>query len=115
MARRSTEAVRAADPAPEPAVLADEVKLILPPDLGFVAARTLKDELLAVREAPCVIFDASGVTRMTTAAVLVLASFLNARAALTPPAVALNPSGAFVDAFSELGLFGMLMRMEFRS
>ena len=92
-----------------------EATVVLPAELGFAAARALHAELLAVRDLPLVVLDAAAVERLSTAGVLVLVSFLNARAALTPPAAVVNPSGAFVDAFSELGLFATLMRMEFRA
>lgn len=87
----------------------------LPQDVGYVAARALHAELLAVRGHAKVVFDAAAVQRLSTAAVLVVISFLNARADVSPPAEVVNPSGAFVDAFSELGLFRSLMRMEFRT
>ena len=98
-----------ADPAPD-----GPAALCLPADLGFAAATRLHQDLMAVRACPEVVLDAAAVEKISTAAVLVLVSFLNARADLTPPAAVLNASGAFVDAFSELGLFGSLMRMEFR-
>jgi anti-anti-sigma regulatory factor len=89
--------------------------IVLAADLGFAEARALHGELVARRSATEVVLEASQVERMSTAAVLVLISFLNARAERTPPAAVVNPSGAFVDAFSELGLFAALMRMEFRT
>lgn len=91
------------------------VTIELAPEIGFVTARELHAELLAVRERAEVVFDASKVQTLSTAALLVLISFLNARSERTPPAAVLSPSGPFVDAFSELGLFGSLMRMEFRT
>jgi anti-anti-sigma regulatory factor len=84
-------------------------------ELNFVAARALHARLMDLREAEGVLLDARKVETLSTAAVLVLVSFLNARAQMTPPAAVLSPTGAFVDAFSELGLFGNLMRMEFRT
>jgi hypothetical protein len=87
----------------------DEERVILPADLGFAAARELHARLLAVADRPAVLIEAGAVERMSTAAVLVLVSFL------TPPAAVEGASGAFVDTFSELGLFASLMRMEFRS
>ncbi len=84
-------------------------------EIGFVQARDLHAQLLQLRESADVVIDASSVERLSAAAVMVLMSFLNARAEMQPPAAVLNPSGAFVDAFSELGLFGSLMRMEFRT
>jgi anti-anti-sigma regulatory factor len=89
--------------------------VVLPQDVGYVAAKALHTELLAIRDRSQVVFDAAAVQRLSTAAVLVVISFLNARAEASPPAAVVNPSGAFVDAFSELGLFRSLMRMEFRT
>lgn len=86
-----------------------------PADVTFAAAAQLHADLLAVRESPEVVLDASGIEKMSTAGVLVLLSFLAARSEMKPPAAVLNPPGAFVDAFSELGLFDKLMSMEFRT
>lgn len=87
----------------------------LPAVLDYAAAEDLRETLLAVRDVPVVVLEAAAVTRMSTAAVLVILSFLTARVDLAPPAVVLNPAGPFVDAFSELGLFAKLMQMEFRT
>jgi anti-anti-sigma regulatory factor len=87
----------------------------LPADLGFAAVERLREELLSVVGRPEVVLDATAVERISTAAVLVLVSFLNARSEFDPPAAVVGPPGEFVDAFSELGLFGSLMRMEFRT
>lgn len=93
----------------------DAATIDLAPELDFVAARALHARLMEVRGAEAVVLDARKVETFSTAAVLVLVSFLNARLQMKPPAAVLSPSGAFVDAFSELGLFGTLMRMEFRT
>ncbi len=87
----------------------------LPSKLDFRAARKMYEELLAAREQPHVVLDASGVEYTSSAAVLVVVSFLNARTTMTPPAAVISPTGGFIDAFSELGFFGTLMRMEFRT
>ncbi len=101
--------------APETGVPSAPVALALPAELNFVAATKLHADLLAVRDVPEVVLDAAAVERMSTAGVLVLLSFLAARAEMKPPAAVANPPGPFVDAFSELGLFGKLMSMEFRT
>lgn len=111
MARRAKKTAAPAQPAPDQA----ETPIVLAADLGFAEARALHGTLLARQDAAEVVLDAEGVERMSTAAVLVLVSFLNARAERTPPAAVVNPSGVFVDAFSDLGLFAALMRMEFRT
>ncbi len=93
----------------------DEGHILLPAALDFAAAEGLRDELVALRDLPVVVLDASAVTGMSTAAVLVILGFLNARTEFSPPAVVRDPAGPFVDAFSQLGLFADLMRMEFRT
>jgi anti-anti-sigma regulatory factor len=112
MARRPAARTRSKTPARD--ALAP-VAVTLPVDLDFPAAGQLREALLAARDAAAVEIDAGVVERISTAGVLVLISFLNARADRTPPATVLRPSGAFVDAFSDLGLFQDLMRMEFRT
>lgn len=114
MARRAKH-VAGAEATAEAAAEAPAATVDLTSDLDFAAARDLHGRLLALRDRPEVVIDASRVERLSTAAVLVLISFLNARADRTPPAAVVNPTGAFVDAFSELGLFATLMRMEFRT
>lgn len=101
--------------APAAAAEPQAVTIALPPKVDFIEARRLHEALSGACEAPELVLDAGAVEQLSTAAVLVLVSYLNAREAITPPAAVLNPSGAFVDAFSELGLFDKLMRMEFRS
>jgi anti-anti-sigma regulatory factor len=59
--------------------------------------------------------DATAVEDVSTPYVLTLASVLRSREGQQPPAVVISPSSAFVDAFSDLGLFQHLMKMEFRS
>lgn len=107
----ATEAKQgAAEAGPE-----GERHILLPAALDYAAAEDLHAELLAARTAPVVVLDAAGVTTMSTTAVLVILSFLKGRADLSPPAVVRDPAGPFVDAFSQLGLFSSLMRMEFRT
>lgn len=110
MARRGTRVA-------EPGVASgdDAGAVALPADLGFAAAHDLHSTLLALRACGQVVLDASKVERMSTAAVLTIVSFLNARTGINPPATVTGASGAFVDAFSELGMFASLMRMEFRA
>jgi anti-anti-sigma regulatory factor len=114
MARRNVARTGDDVPSADLAPAAPET-VVLEADLGFAAARALHATLLPLRDQSAVVFDASRVERLSTAGVLVIVSFLNARADRTPPAAVLNPSGAFVDAFSDLGLFSSLMRMEFRT
>lgn len=98
---------------PGNAPTADVASLALAADLNFAAARDLHAALLPLKDRARVEIDAAKVERMSTAAVLVIVSFLNARTEVNPPATVVGASGAFIDAFSELGLFACLMRMEF--
>jgi len=60
------------------------------------------------------VIDAREVEEITTPVVTAIISALRSRADITPPASVLAPTAAFVDAFSDLGLFQDLMKMEFR-
>jgi anti-anti-sigma regulatory factor len=113
MARRRAEVAKPDEGLSAPAEAGGAARVDLPADLGFAAARELHATLLPLRSAGRVVLDASRVERMSTAGVLVIVSFLNARPDFTPPAAVTGASGAFVDTFSELGLFASLMRMEF--
>ena len=59
-------------------------------------------------------FDASEVDNISTPYVLAIVGAARARAEAGSPAAVRSPSPAFVDAFSDLGLFGDLMKMEIR-
>jgi anti-anti-sigma regulatory factor len=89
--------------------------IALAPRMTYAEAGLLLERLRAARDAPEVILEAGAVERMSTSAVLVIVSFLNARTGHAPPAAVLGASGPFVDAFSDLGLFSDLMKMEFRA
>ncbi|MEO1512889.1 MAG: hypothetical protein AAFU70_12520, partial [Planctomycetota bacterium] len=70
-----------------------------------------------LRAAPAdvqIVFDAQGVETTATPYVLAIAAAARARAADGAPAAIANPAPAIVDAFSDLGLFQDLMKMEFR-
>jgi hypothetical protein len=60
------------------------------------------------------VIDAREVEDITSPIVTAIISALNSRADKTPPAAVLAPTPAFIDAFSDLGLFKDLMKMEFR-
>ncbi|WP_339947019.1 STAS domain-containing protein [uncultured Albimonas sp.] len=59
--------------------------------------------------------DASEVDNLSTPYVLAIVAAARTRADAGSPAVVTSPSPAFVDAFSDLGLFGDLMKMEIRA
>lgn len=77
------------------------------------------EELLAfLRAVPVdapLTLDASEVDNVSTPYILAIVAAARARAAAGEPAVVASPSPAFVDAFSDLGLFGDLMKMEIRA
>lgn len=58
--------------------------------------------------------DASEVENVSTPYILAIVGAARARAEAGSPAAVRSPSPAFVDAFSDLGLFGDLMKMEIR-
>ena len=87
-----------------------------------LAARARPDDAEAVlarlRAAPAdaeFVVDASAVEQLTTPLVLALVAAARARAEGGAPLAVARPSPAFVDAFSDLGLFQDLMKMEFRT
>ncbi|MEL6582398.1 MAG: STAS domain-containing protein [Pseudomonadota bacterium] len=86
----------------------------LPPRLRFSEAQALQQEILAQPADTVLTLNASGVEEMSTAAVLViLAAQISAKA---QQIAALQISGAsdpFMDAFTHLGLFSELMKLEF--
>lgn len=73
--------------------------IVLPKVLNYAAAAVLHETLLAAVDDPVAILDGKAVEAVSTAAVLVLASYLNAREGVTPPATIVNATGALVDAF----------------
>jgi hypothetical protein len=115
MAETAPDAQEVPLPSVRTEPVADGMRIILPPELGFDAATALHAVLLPLRDRSEAILAAGAVERISTAAVLVILSFINAREDRSPPAIVEHASGAFIDAFSELGLFPGLMRMEFRS
>jgi hypothetical protein len=86
----------------------------LPARPGLAEAEALLEELRApdALAAPIVI-DAAAVEELPAACALVLASLVRARPGDAPRVGVIAPSPAFVDAFSDLGLFQDLMKMEF--
>jgi len=96
--------------------MADEEKVIVVPErAGIAEAEALHAHLRALPPGAPIRLEASAVQTLSTAFVLTVVSALNSRAEVTPPATVINPSAAFVDAFTDLGLFQDLMKMEFAS
>ena len=86
----------------------------LPARLRVAETEALLAWLRARPEGAPVAFDAAAVESLSTPSVLVLAAAARACAAAGRPAAVERPAPAFVDAFSDLGLFQDLMKMEFR-
>ena len=59
------------------------------------------------------LLDAAAVEQMCTPFVLTLVAALNERAGNGAAVEVRNPTAAFTDAFSDLGLFSEMMKMEF--
>lgn len=99
----------------EPQV-ADEIPdpVALPPRIRFEDAERLLATLSSGPTGKGIVIDASAVEVMTSAGVVVLLSVMAARTD-GPPLVVQNASPDFVDAFNDLGLFGEMMKMEFRT
>lgn len=57
--------------------------------------------------------DAKALETISTPYVLSLISAVESRADVKPPAIIVNSTDAFVNAFSDLGMFQELMKMEF--
>lgn len=99
-----------------PAAAADggPMTVALPSRLRTPEAEELAETLREAASASELVFDAREVDDIGAAAVACIVSTLRAREDFSPPAAILSPSPAFVDAFSDLGLFQDLMKMEFR-
>lgn len=93
---------------------AGEVTLSLPAKLRLVEAEELLDALRAVPADAILVLDAGEVEDIATPGVLAIVSAIRTRGDDSPATAVERPTPAFVDAFSDLGLFQDLMKMEFR-
>lgn len=91
----------------------DGFSVTLPPVLGVEAAAELVDALREADQSRPMTMQAAGVETVSTAYVLALVSLLNSRPADAPKVGVVDPAAPFLDAFSDLGYFGELMKMEF--
>jgi len=91
---------------------ADTTRIDLPETAGMDAALRLSDQLKALGPEP-VVLNAGPVESMSTPFVLTLVSAIRSRGDDAAAIQVENPSPPFLDAFSDLGLFGDLMKMEF--
>lgn len=111
------EAAAAAPPerkadAPEPGE--PDRPLQLDPRMRLEETEALLERLRALPAAAELALDAGAVESLSTPCVLVIAAAARQRAETGRPVVLRSPTAAFVDAFSDLGLFGDLMKMEIR-
>jgi len=91
---------------------AEATRIDLPETAGMDAAISLADQLKTLGAQP-VVLDAAAVEGMSTPFVLTLVSAIRSRGDDDARIQVENPSPPFLDAFSDLGLFGDLMKMEF--
>jgi hypothetical protein len=110
----SVEGADAPEAATDEAADADDSIVVLPPKARLPQIEDIVERLTAAIDADELVIDAREVEDITTPVVTAIISALNSRADKTPPAAVLAPTPAFVDAFSDLGLFQDLMKMEFR-
>lgn len=90
------------------------VEFALPASAALEHADAL---VAAARELPAdgvLLVDTSGVETVEGAVVLTLATLAERLPETGGSLAVMKPTAAFVDAFSDLGLFGSLMKMEFR-
>lgn len=86
----------------------------MPAKAGLIEAQSLLATLSTQETSSSELaFDASMVEEVSTAYALVLTSLLRTRDPAAPKVRLVAPSPSFVDAFSDLGLFQDLMKMEF--
>lgn len=83
----------------------------LAPRPSLPAAEAFLEEMRRGDAVP--VIDASGVEDLPTAFVLALTAVARDRALHGQKISVIRPSAGFVDAFSDLGLFQDLMKMEF--
>lgn len=87
--------------------------ILLPPDCGLPETEDLIDALNAA-DVQSIVLDASQVEKMSAPCALAVVSLLRHADASDAKVAVISPAPPFVDAFSELGLFQDLMKMEFR-
>ena len=87
--------------------------ITIPGRPGLADAEALLATLRAADPDAALTFDARSVEDVPAAYALVLAAMARNRPDTAPKLRVLAPSRGFVDAFSDLGLFQDLMKMEF--
>lgn len=111
-----TEAMAAPAEAPDaPAAGTADTVIDVPEKATLDESVTLRDRLKPLLGAEEVVFDASKAETVSTPYILTMVSFLTSRDESLPKVAVQNAPPAFVDAFTDLGLFQDLMKMEFRT
>ncbi len=87
---------------------------VIPARARLAETEASLDALRAAAGAPELVLDARAVEEITTPFVTALVSVIAARKEAGRSVAVLSPTPAFIDAFSDLGLFQDLMKMEFR-
>ena len=88
-------------------------EIALPGIVGLDASVEIADQLRDAGPEAEMCLDAAEVEQMSTPFVLTLVAAMNERNEDHPKLKVKNPSGAFTDAFTDLGLFSDMMKMEF--
>ena len=93
----------------------ESAAIMLPERCDLKESEVVFDTLSDIATDTTVVIDASDVTHMSTPCVLAIISAIKSREAVSPPAVVVEPSQPFIEAFQTLGLYGDMMKMEFRT
>jgi anti-anti-sigma regulatory factor len=88
--------------------------IVLPARTRLAEAESLVEWILACPDDVPIVFDCSQVEEIGTAGVLAIGSAVRLRSGSPVNVVVKQPPEQFIDAFSDLGLFQDLMKMEFQ-
>ena len=91
----------------------DEPLITLPPDCGLAETEVFLDALNDA-DIQSIVIDASIVEKMSAPCALAVVSAVKHAEKSSAKIAVVKPAPPFVDAFSDLGLFQDLMKMEFR-
>ena len=88
-------------------------EIVLPPDCGLKEVEAVLDSF-GDQDNATVEIDASGVERMSAPCAMAVVSMVRHAAENSGKVTVVKPAPPFMDAFTELGLFQEVMKMEFR-
>ena len=100
--------------APENPPPEEEILIPLHVEAGLPEAEELLQSCADLPIDRKVVFDAGNLVSVSTAYVLTIVSALNARAQSSPSVTLKDAPQPLIDAFSDLGLFESMMKMEFQ-